>query len=212
MLLMVSQAQAQADAVIDGNTLEIQGERVRLFGMDAFELAQTCLDARGEPWRCGVEAKAALADLVQDHPVACRVMVDDPDGGYVARCRVQDDIDIGGYMVSSGLALAERHASDDYVDDEAAALADRRPDEIIHCRGAVMGIGEDEIMFRRPRAGMRVAHRIDLIDIRARHTGTVPSVLMRCNSRIWLGGKAAVVAACMVQRLSHISRSPAPAH
>jgi len=74
---------AKADAVIDGNTLEIQGERVRLFGIDAFELAQTCLDARGEPWRCGVEAKVALADLVQDHPVACRVMVEDPDDGYV---------------------------------------------------------------------------------------------------------------------------------
>ena len=121
-LLMVSQA--HADAVIDGNTLEIQGERVRLFGIDAFELAQTCLDARGEPWRCGVEAKVALADLVQDHPVACRVMVDDPDGGYIARCRVQDDIDIGGYMVSSGLALAERHASDDYADEEAAAKSE----------------------------------------------------------------------------------------
>ncbi|MDH3770976.1 MAG: hypothetical protein OET79_08325 [Nitrospirota bacterium] len=78
---------AQADAVIDGNTLEIQGERVRLFGIDAFELAQTCLDARGEPWRCGIEAKVALADLVQDHPVACRVMVEDLDGGYVASNR-----------------------------------------------------------------------------------------------------------------------------
>ena len=124
LLALLLVGSAQADAVIDGNTLEIRGERVRLFGIDAFELAQTCLDARGEPWRCGVDAKAALADLVQDHPVACRVMVEDPDGGYVARCRGRDDIDVGGYMVSLGLALAERRASDDYVDEEAAAQSE----------------------------------------------------------------------------------------
>ncbi|MDH3771682.1 MAG: hypothetical protein OET79_11975 [Nitrospirota bacterium] len=61
---------------------------------------------------------------MQDHSVACRVMVEDPDGGYVARCRGRDDVDLGGYMVSSGLALAERHASDDYVDDEASAKSE----------------------------------------------------------------------------------------
>ena len=121
LLALLLAGQARADAVIDGNTLEIQGERVRLYGIDAFELAQTCLDARGEPWRCGVEAKVALAELVQGHPVACTVMVEDAGGGYVARCRGRDDIDLGGYMVSAGLALAERRVADDYADEEAAA-------------------------------------------------------------------------------------------
>lgn len=60
---------AQADiigiaSVIDGDTLEIRGERIRLHGIDAPESSQTCLDEAGRKWRCGQRAALALQHFV----------------------------------------------------------------------------------------------------------------------------------------------------
>ena len=114
---------ARADEVLDGDTLEVEGQRLRLFGIDAFELGQTCLDARGQPWRCGAAAKAALAELVEDQAVACTVVDDTPADDYLAQCKVRHGVDLGGYMVRAGLALADREPGEDYLADEAAAKA-----------------------------------------------------------------------------------------
>jgi endonuclease YncB( thermonuclease family) len=65
---------AGADEVIDGDTLVVQGQRMRLSGVDAFELEQTCLDRQGRPWHCGTAAKAAMAELVQGEAIACTVV------------------------------------------------------------------------------------------------------------------------------------------
>ena len=58
--------------VIDGDTIEIAGARYRLFGIDAPETRQTCLDADGRPWRCGLRAGEALADRIGGRRVTCR--------------------------------------------------------------------------------------------------------------------------------------------
>jgi len=116
-------ATAMTDEVVDGDTLVVEGQPMRLFGVDAFELAQTCLDRTGEPWHCGVAAKAALAELVQDQAVACTVVDANEDDAYVARCTVRDEVDLGGYMVRAGLALADRGVADDYVPLEQSAKA-----------------------------------------------------------------------------------------
>ncbi len=49
--------------VIDGDTIEIHGERIRLDAIDAPESGQTC-EADGQPWRCGQQAPLALADKI----------------------------------------------------------------------------------------------------------------------------------------------------
>ena len=46
--------------IVDGDTLRLGGERIRLKGMDAPELAQSCTGADGRSWPCGQQAKAAL--------------------------------------------------------------------------------------------------------------------------------------------------------
>ena len=121
--LAIGVALALADEVVDGNTLVVEGQPMRLFGVDAFELQQTCLDRSGEPWHCGVAAKAALAELVQDQAIACTVVDDAADDAYLARCTVRDEVDLGGYLVRAGLALADRDVADDYVPLEQSAKA-----------------------------------------------------------------------------------------
>jgi hypothetical protein len=58
-------------SVIDGDTIEIHGRRVRLHGIDAPESAQTCLDGRGREWRCGQQAALVLQELLGRRTVAC---------------------------------------------------------------------------------------------------------------------------------------------
>ena len=63
--------------VIDGDSLEIQGERIRLHGIDAPENRQLCrLD--GKPWQCGRDATDALASKIGNQRVTCQELDRDP--------------------------------------------------------------------------------------------------------------------------------------
>ncbi len=57
--------------VIDGDTIEIAGERTRLRGIDAPESEQKCT-AGGKEWACGQEATFALARFIETHWVTCK--------------------------------------------------------------------------------------------------------------------------------------------
>ncbi len=58
--------------VIDGDTIEIAGERIRLHGIDAPEMKQTCTDRKEKDLLCGVLAKQALEMLVRGQDVTCK--------------------------------------------------------------------------------------------------------------------------------------------
>jgi endonuclease YncB( thermonuclease family) len=110
--------------VIDGDTLEIRGQRIRLHGIDAPESAQTCTDPAGRSWRCGQRAALALSERIGRATVTCEPKDRDRYGRIVAVCSSAGR-DLNAWMVENGWALAYRDYSRDYVDAEAAARVTR---------------------------------------------------------------------------------------
>lgn len=71
-LALAQQSIVGRASVVDGDTLEIQGVRIRLWGVDAVESSQTCLDPAGKPWPCGRRAALALSDFLGQRTVSTR--------------------------------------------------------------------------------------------------------------------------------------------
>jgi endonuclease YncB( thermonuclease family) len=106
--------------VTDGDTIKINDIRIRFHGIDAPESAQTCLHADGNLWNCGKTATRYLKNIILDKPISCEQKDVDRYGRIVAVCSI-DGNDLNASMVDSGMALAYRTYSKDYVDNEASA-------------------------------------------------------------------------------------------
>ena len=110
--------------VIDGNTLDIAGERIRLHGIDAPESRQTCV-ANGERWPCGQRATDALRNKIGDRQITCEELDRDRYERIVAKCVVDGD-DLGEWMVLRGWAVAYIYYSYEYTRAEAIAKSRER--------------------------------------------------------------------------------------
>ena len=111
-------------SVIDGDTIEIHGQRIRLFGIDAPEGGQVCARPTAERWRCGQQGSFALADWIGRATVSCQPRDLDRFGRVVAVC-FEGNEDLRRWMVLNGWAVAFRRYSLDYVADEDAARRNR---------------------------------------------------------------------------------------
>jgi endonuclease YncB( thermonuclease family) len=91
-------------SIIDGDTLEIHGTRIRLWGVDAPESSQLCRGEGSLQYRCGAKAANDLDAFIAKRPVSCLPISLDRYGRTVATCSV-GGTDLGDWLVSSGLAL-----------------------------------------------------------------------------------------------------------
>lgn len=111
--------------VIDGDTFEVAGQRVRLFGIDAPESKQTCVTEQGADWACGAWVTSQVTVMYDKKRAICREEALDRYDRIVARCEV-DGRDVGQLLVSEGLAFAYRKYSMRYdLDEKRAAVNDR---------------------------------------------------------------------------------------
>ena len=108
--------------VIDGDTLEVAGQRIRIHGIDAPETKQLC-DQGMDASKCGELATRALTRLIRGEPVRCEQRDVDRFERIVAVCFNVGGNDIGKAMVRQGWAMAYRQFSMDYVVDEERAKA-----------------------------------------------------------------------------------------
>ncbi len=116
----------QAVSVIDGDTLEFNGEIIQLYGIDAPELGQLC-DDNGKPWPCGVEAALALRKLVtvSGQELHCSPWQGGPpqrtaDGALIEVCQVGEQ-DLAQVMLHNGYGVAMPQSFPDYPEAEKDA-------------------------------------------------------------------------------------------
>ncbi|QIQ87965.1 thermonuclease family protein [Erythrobacter sp.] len=102
--------------VVDGDTIDMTGTRIRLAHIDAPEAKQVC-EKDEQEWACGFEATAILASLVDGQKLSCTVLEHDIYGRAVATCQTRS-FNLGTEMVRRGMAVLGEDAPYDY----AAAL------------------------------------------------------------------------------------------
>lgn len=101
--------------VSDGDSLRSGNLRIRLFGIDAPEIKQTCKDETGLKWACGVTARDRLLALVKKAPyLDCKLRDTDRYGRLIMQCFANQE-DIGRTLVAEGLAVAYARYAQDYV-------------------------------------------------------------------------------------------------
>jgi len=106
--------------LVDGDTIKIRGNRIRLFGIDAPERRQICINDAGDTYRCGQVATEALRRKIGGRLVSCDHRGTDRYGRAISKCWV-DDNSLNSWLVSQGLAVAYTRYSVRYLPEEAYA-------------------------------------------------------------------------------------------
>lgn len=114
--------ESAAARVMDGDSFRMGSRTIRLAGIDAPELRQTCRTAENSEWPCGREARDNLARLIAAEGLHCEQRATDRYRRALAHCRTAAG-DVAEAMVRAGLALGAR---DPRFDEYPAAMAEAR--------------------------------------------------------------------------------------
>jgi endonuclease YncB( thermonuclease family) len=92
---------------IDGTTLEIDGQTLRLLDIEVPALPQLCKDATGADFACGQRSSQSLGELLKQRQVTCDWSNLDALGRRLARCSAAGQ-DAGLWLVGQGWAVPDR--------------------------------------------------------------------------------------------------------
>ena len=115
-LLIFNQVKSQELKVVDGDTIHLNGEKIRFTGIDTPELKQTCIN-QGIIDPCGLTAKEILIDKIDNYKVECISEGKDQYKRTLAECFVNNE-SLSSYLVRSGYAFAYRRYSKKFIQDE----------------------------------------------------------------------------------------------
>ena len=119
--LIFNQVKSQDLRVVDGDTIHLNGEKIRFIGIDTPELKQNCtIENHIEP--CGLIAKNKLIEKIANNRVVCINQGKDRYKRTLAECFVNDE-SLSKYLVRSGYAFAYRKYSRKFIEDEDYAKA-----------------------------------------------------------------------------------------
>jgi len=110
-------------AVIDADTVQINGEVLRFLDIDAPERDQLCSQVLGDvTWECGQEAAFALIDWLGTSSVTCEVDGVDHDQRRLAHCNVSGE-DVASWLAESGWAVPDGNCACEGVRAASARAA-----------------------------------------------------------------------------------------
>ncbi len=113
--------------VLSGSILALEGIKLKLFGIDAPDANQVCINRMNESYNCGVTAKEWLQEWLNGKEVSCHVLSKVERGWATASCFVDDNkYDVAAVIVNSGWAVAYPRTTDVYVPYERQAAGARR--------------------------------------------------------------------------------------
>ena len=122
-LLTINDIKSQELKVVDGDTIHLNGEKIRFTGIDTPELKQTCIK-KGTKNYCGITAKRILIDKIGNNTVECISEGKDQYKRILAECFVNNE-SLSSYLVRSGYAFAYRKYSKKFIIDENYAKANQ---------------------------------------------------------------------------------------
>ena len=96
-------------AIVDGQTLWLNGTLIRLQGVEAPPRGRYCRNGAGEPYDCGAAAVEALSEITHGRGIACQLAGRDSSGFPQGKCQA-GDVDLNRGIVAAGWA----HASADF--------------------------------------------------------------------------------------------------
>ena len=116
-------AKSQDIKITDGDTIKIDGDKIRFSGIDTPELKQTC-DKDGVKILCGLNAKKILVNKIGNNKVTCVKEGKDRYKRILAECFVNNE-SLSSYLVRSGYAFAYRKYSKKFISDEEFAKSNK---------------------------------------------------------------------------------------
>ena len=109
--------------IVDGDTIVLNGEKIRFSGIDTPELKQTCIDEDKEVF-CGVLAKTLLVKKIGNETPECISEGKDVYKRTLAECFINGE-SLSSFLVRSGYAFAYRKYSKKFVEDEEFARTNK---------------------------------------------------------------------------------------
>ena len=109
--------------ITDGDTIKLNGDKIRFSGIDTPELKQTCVKNEVKIL-CGLNAKKILVDKIGNNKVTCVKEGKDRYKRILAECFVNNE-SLSSYLVRSGYAFAYRKYSKKFISDEEFAKSNK---------------------------------------------------------------------------------------